>query len=137
MFKHGPNLQDAELTKSAALPNGANTTTTDPIRLHTGAKNTAFVAQCEARISAPALGATPLPDTQTITYSLEHSDSESSGYSTISGTIVQTGAGGAGADANELRIGLPTDVKQYVRAKAVKTGAANASGSSFTLDLLF
>lgn len=133
----GYNVKDAELQQSESLPNGANTTTTDPIQLHSGAAKSAFLAECALLLSAPALGATPLPDGQTVTYSIEHSDTIDSGYTAVSPSVVQTGAGGAGAAAATLRICPPDDVKKFVRGKAVKTGAGNASASTFTLELLF
>jgi len=133
------NLKDKELRETLTLPNGAATTNSDPIQLHDqdDALKT-FVANCELRLKVPALGATPLPDGQTITYSIQQSDTaDFASADTISGGVVQTGAGGAGAAATEIRIRPPTNVKKYVRARAVKTGAANASTAAATFEVLF
>ena len=51
--------------------------------------------------------------------------------------ITQTGAGGAGAAAATATVKVPVDVEPHIRLKMVKTGAADASGASGTLELLF
>jgi hypothetical protein len=134
----GFQIQDAALERSLTLPNGANTTNSTGIDLEHG-DDGEFLADAEVLINAPALTTGQLGDTQTITYSLRHSDAaDFSGDSELLGNlIVQTGAGGAGAAAAEKRVRLPSDVKRYVRARAVKTGASNASTASATAKLVF
>lgn len=134
----GYNLRDALLRQTKALPDGAATTTSDPIELHPGAHNSAFLANSELLLTIPALATALLPDTQTVTYTLEASNDPefNSGVDVISPAVVQTGAAGAGAAGTTLRVRPPTNVKRYVRAKAVKTGAANASAASMTVELL-
>lgn len=128
---------DANQTKSLTLPNGAATTVTTGFDTMNSAKGS-FQADTEVEVEAPALGATPLPDGQTITYQIFHDTAAAFGSETLLATLgVQTGAGGAGAAGVTLRIRLPTTVNRYVRAKAVKTGAANASGSAATVRLRF
>lgn len=131
-------IEDAALKRTFALPNGAATTNSTGIDLESNPGGS-FVADTEVVINAPALTTTEIGDTQTITYSLRHSDAaDFSGDSELlGGLIVQTGAGGAGAAAAEKRVRLPSDVKRYVRLRAVKTGASNASTASATAKLVF
>lgn len=130
-------LGDAKMKASLGLPDGANTTVSDGFDTQNSSRGT-FQADAELVIAAPALGATPLPDGQTITYHVFHDTAVGFGSETLLATLgVQTGAGGAGAAAAEFRLRLPTNVKRYVRAKAVKTGAANASASSAEVRLRF
>lgn len=131
-------VEDKQLQRTLALPNGANTTNGTGFDLEHGALG-GFFADAEIVINAPALTTGELGDTQTITYSLRHSDAaDFSGDSELLGNlIVQTGAGGAGAAAAEKRVRLPSNVKRYVRARAVKTGASNASTANATTKMVF
>lgn len=131
-------LKDNALKKTKALPTGASTVSGDGFDLGHGSRGD-FVANCELQIEAPALTTSELPDTQTIIYHVYHSDnSDFSGESLLYGNIItQTGAGGAGAAADTKQCRLPVDVKRYVRVKATKTGAANASTKSMTTRLVF
>jgi hypothetical protein len=138
MLGMGYLLTDTLTRVTKALPNGANTITTDGIDLGHGTRGD-FLANCELKVTVPALSTTELPDTQTVTYSVEHDDAANFGtVSTLFASIaVQTGAGGAGAAGSTPTFRLPVDVKRYIRVKAVKTGAANASTSSVVAELVF
>lgn len=128
---------DANQTKSLTLPNGAATTVTTGFDTMNSAKGS-FQADAEIEVQAPVLGATPLPNTQTITYQLFHDTAVGFGSETLLAELgVQTGAGGVGAAAANYRIRLPTTVKRYVRAKAVKVGASDASGSAAVVRMYF
>lgn len=131
-------IKDATTTKSAALPNGAATTATAAVQVQGSSSLRDFVASVELKLTIPALTTTELGDTQTITYTIETSDDSAfgSGNVTISLSTVQTGAGGAGATGTTVLVKPNSALKSYVRAKAVKTGASNASTSSMTLDIL-
>jgi len=132
----GYNVRDAALKKVSALPNGAVTTTTTGIDTENGTFGDC-VAEVEALLSVPALTTGELPDAQTITYTIEHDTDAAFGTAVkLFDTFVQTGAGGAGAAANSFRTKLPTSVKRHIRAKAVKTGASNASTKSMTIEVL-
>lgn len=126
--------QDAELSKAVALPNGAATTNSAGINLQSGGD---LYADCEVIISAPALNATLLPNTQTVTYSLRQSPNAdlSSDSVLAADQILQTGADGAGDVAKAKRFRLPTDVQQYIFLRCVKTGAADATGASAELSI--
>ncbi|ADG67952.1 hypothetical protein Plim_2125 [Planctopirus limnophila DSM 3776] len=132
-----PNLKDAALQKSFALPNGAASTVSAAILVN--AVGYEFTANTELLIEAPALTTARLPDTQTVSYALEQSVDEAfTSPVPLHGTLfTQTGADGAGALAASDRVRLPSDVLPWVRLKATKTGAANASGASATLSLVF
>jgi len=134
----GFNRRDAALKVTKALPGSATTVYSDPIKIGHAAKGD-FLAECEVLISAPALNATRLPDTQTVTYFLQCDDNLA--FASAAGVggvlITQTGAGGTGAAAATKRIRLPTDVEGYIRLGMTKTGAADASGVSGTLEMLF
>jgi hypothetical protein len=131
-----PLLQrDELLTKINALPNGAAGVNGSSIDLRVVSGD--FWSQLEAVLEAPALTTGQLPDTQTITYKIEHSDDNATFSTLFASVIVQTGAGGAGAAANSFRTKLPAAVKRYVRAVATKTGAADSSAKSSTFYLVF
>lgn len=131
-------VKDALVKKTAALPNGAATTTTAVIDLGHGSYGDLH-ANFELLIQAPACTTGQLGDGQTLVYTIEHdTDSAMGSAASIYGTLItQTGAGGAGAAAAEKKVRLPSDVNRYVRLKCVKTGASNASGVSMTLQPLF
>ena len=129
-------LVDKSLQQTKALPNGAATISSDGFQIHDGPIGGSFQANVEFVVTIPALTVTELADTQTITYTIEHDDASNFGSAAaISTSVVQTGAGGAGAAATSLRLRPNTAVKKYVRAKAVKTGASNASTSSLTFEV--
>lgn len=129
---------DKLLTFTAALPNGAASTTSTAIDLETVAPANDLLAHVEFEVQAPALTTGQLGDTQTITYIVETSaTSDFSSITTLIASLaVQTGAGGAGAVAVTKRFQLPTDCQRFVRIKATKTGASNASTASLTFRLL-
>jgi hypothetical protein len=133
------NLEDALLTQEKALPNGAASTYSDPIDLGASSARASFEADTELVIRAPELATAKLPDGQTITYDVEQAEDEAFTVpaTLFDNVIVQTGAGAAGAAASEVRRRLPSDVKQYVRLKATKTGAADASAAAASIRLVF
>jgi len=137
------NLRDAQMIKSDVLPAAASTTK-NGTAIDLGdalTANGARLALCELLLSAPALTTTILPDTKTMTYSIEACAASDfgSGVVTLAGScIVQTGAGTAGAAAATFRAKLPTDCPRYIRAKAVSgANTTDASALSMKLELLF
>lgn len=132
------NLKDAAVKQTKALPNGAASTTSDAIDLgHSTAGD--FVADVEFKVSAPALGATPMPDAKTMKYSIVHSHNSdlSSPATLMTDIIVQTGAGGVGCAAADVTVRLPVDVRRYIGVKATGSGSGDASASSVTIEGLF
>lgn len=138
MTLHTFQLADKSLKVTKALPDGATNVTSDGIQVKSSTDGK-LLAPCELLIEAPALATAALPDTKKIVYDIEHADaSDFSGVATLQAAVLtQTGAGGAGDDAAEVRFRLPTDVKKYVRVKATNDGSGDASGSSLTASLLF
>jgi hypothetical protein len=130
-------LRDKSLIFTNALPNGAAATTSTVIDLESTPPGD-FLAPIEFELTVPALTTTQLGDTQTITYSVEMSATSGFGSTTVLyGSIgVQTGAGGAGDVALTRRFRLPTNVLRYVRVRATKTGASNASTASMIVSVL-
>lgn len=128
--------RDATLSRTVALPNGANTTTSGSIDLDITTRSD-FVADAELRISSPALNGTELPNGETITYQVFHDTQSNFATETLLANVgTVTGSGGTGAAAQEFRVRPPTNAKRYVRLKCVKTGTGNASAKSATIDLL-
>jgi hypothetical protein len=128
--------KDEELVQPITLPNGAATTNSLGIDLGNSSRGD-FVADCELVVNAPELTTGELGDTQTITYSVRHDDNAdfSTDEALFNSVIVQTGAGGVGDGAEEKRLRLPTNVKRYIRLRAVKTGATNASTAAGEMSL--
>lgn len=131
---------DPSVTQSKALPSsGGTSTSTDGIDVGNSSVGD-FVAGCELLITAPALATGELPDGETITYKVEHdTDSAFGTVETLYDTVlVQTGAGGAGAAADTVRVRLPSDVKTHVRVTATSSATAgDCSGESVTAQLVF
>lgn len=134
-----PNVKDAELIETKALPNGAASIYSDPIDLGALSAAGARLHSGELLLSAPALATADLGDAATMTYDLQMDNDSAFGSPTtlIAGIIVQTGAGGAGAAAASARFRVPTNCERYVRAKATNSAAGDASDKSLTLSLVF
>lgn len=135
-----PNLKDALVKNTRALPASASSSVTSTgIDLMNG-PNGQFLANADVRVAAPAVNATMAPDTRTFTYDIVHSVNAdlSSPATLFSGLIVQTGASSAGAAAAEIRVRLPTNVRRYIGLK-ITSGAStgDASAVSATLELCF
>ena len=137
------NLQDTALSVSVALPAASGTAHTSAIDLtenvnqYVGISNTAdFLAQAEAIVTIPALTTTQLPDADTFTYTLEHSASSGSGYSTLA-SWTQTGAGGAGDAGSTKRFRFAENVSRYTRLTIVSGSGTAATAASGKLTLVF
>lgn len=133
-------VKDATLIQTAALPNGATTTVITGFDLgHDPTKIGRLLAEMEILIESPALTVGELPNGETITFSVETDDNSgfSSALKIYDALFVQTGAGGVGDVAKSARFRLPSTVERFVRVKATKTGAGNASTKSMTVSQLF
>jgi len=132
------SIRDATLTASIALPAADGSVYTASFDLGAAPANRDFEAAVEALITAPALGATPLPNDDTMTYKLQHSTDDSTFSTLYDAVLVQLGAGGVGAAAATARAKLPSDCYRYIRLAATGAGTiGDCSGSSCTLELLF
>jgi len=129
---------DNLFSKTKALPAAASTAVySDSMDLMNGPNGT--LGQVDLVLTAPALTATELPNTRTLTFALQDSADDSSfadvaGYEQI---CYQVGAGSAVA-AESPRITLPSTVRRYIRVRAT-TGAStgNCSGKSLVAALKF
>jgi hypothetical protein len=91
------------------------------------------------QVLAPALSTTILPDTRTMTYTIQDS-ADNSSFAAI-GTLaaqVQTGASSAGAAAATYTFKLPPNTRRYIRL-SIASGASttDASATSATTQLVF
>lgn len=126
-------MRDADLVKTKALPAAASTSVvTDGIDIGPNASFRAVrdVDRMEMSLEVPALSAVILPDTKTCTLTIESDTDPNFGSPTTLGTLVLTGAGGAGApNGGELRVTPTRTGEQYVRGK-VAFGANTTDGSA-------
>lgn len=136
-----PNVRDANIGTSDALPNGATHIHTTAIDLGTSSRAAFDGGQkVELLIEAPALTTGQLGDGNTMTYEVYHDTDSAFGteVSVYGGpNLTQTGAAGAGAAATRKRVALPTDVKRYVRVKVTNSAAGNASTVKVAVNLVF
>jgi hypothetical protein len=135
-----PNqIQDADLIKSAALPNGAKTTQTEAIDLGDRSARGDFLANVEFLADAPAIPVAALADAATMKYKVETDEDAAFGSAKtlVADLIVQTGAGGAGAAAASARFRVPSNVERYVRLAATNSAAGDASALNMSLKALF
>lgn len=134
-------VRDSSLKSTRALPNGAATVNSATgIDLgHLNTKGGRLLAEIEFLLTYPTVTTSQLADTTTITYSIITSASSDMSSPTVlmPGIAVQTGASSAGATGGTYRFRLPTDCQRYVGLRAVKTGAADASAATATLEMLF
>ncbi len=129
------NIKDRDLLKTIALPAGASSNVvTDG--LDTG-ERTAFgsaPSEVEMVLTVPALSTTILPDTRTATLTIEESATADFSSTTTLGTLVLTGASGAGApNGGELRLPLSPHQLRYVRGK-VAFGASTTTGAALSAE---
>jgi len=132
-------LKDANLIKTAVLPNGAAATQTTGFDTGVQSGHGDFLARCELLIAAPALVVGDLADGATMTYSVESDNDVAFGSPKIVAdkVLIQTGAGGAGAAAASARFRLAENTERYLRVKATNSGAGDASDKSMTVSLCF
>lgn len=131
-------IRDNELNVSAAMPNAANTVSTNIVDL--GATTPyptteAFQAQV---YSSTATGA----NNKNITFVLQHSDDTNvSNFANIGGlssVLVVTDDDGGGYPAGSAVVQLPPGVKRHIRAQATgEANGGNAANGAFGLRLLF
>jgi hypothetical protein len=133
-------VKDASHINAKALPAAAGSVNSDGHDLGAGSIRTVQDAELELLIESPALTTTELPDTETLTYKVQHDTaSDFSGAATLmDAVLVQTGAGAAGAVAANARVKLPSDCNRYIRVVATgSTSIGDCSGKSLTESLVF
>lgn len=131
------NLRDVLLKVTKALP--ASTTAAVSTGIDTqNSANGDFVAEVEFLLSAPVLTTGELPDTKTMTYTIEHDTDSAFGTVATLLTVPTVQTGSTGAAAFTYRFVPPSTCKRYVRAKVTPSasGTGDASGKSMTLEVL-
>jgi hypothetical protein len=137
---YSPARNDAALSPAAiALPAGSSTTVNSAsIDLNAV---TPFLAEMELELvtSSATLNSTALPNSETLTYTIEESTDDSTFTAVhVLSEATMTGAGGAGDTANTVYTRLPSDVSRYVRVSVVSSGSAgDCSAATMTLKALF
>lgn len=133
-------VRDANFIKTNAMPAAASTTV-NGTAIDLGnelSQNGARLALCELLLTMPALTTTMVPDTKTITYTIQMDSDSAFGSATDLWSEIKTGAGGAGVAVDTKRLKLPSNCERYVRAKAVSgADVTDSSAVSMTLELLF
>ena len=127
-------LKDAELIRTVALPAAAATATTEPFNL---IQKPPHECHFEVELSLPALPS--LADTKKATVTLEDSE-DGITFAAIAAlaSLEVTGGGGAGASTVTRKVRLPSDVRQYIRAKvALEAAGGNNTAKSLTMALVF
>lgn len=127
-------LKDAELIRSVALPAAGETAVTTAFNL---TQVPPHECHFEVELSLPALPS--LADTKKAVVTLEDSE-DGTTFAAIGAlaTLEVTGAGGAGAAAVTRKVRLPSDVRQYVRAKAaVDAAGGDNTAKSLSVALVF
>ena len=122
-------IQDANFAPaSLTLPAAASTTVTT-----TGfdfGTNTTFPESIEFRIVVPALSAVIVPDTKTVTVTVETSTTSNfAAIDEVLFTQTLTGAGGVGVAALDRRVKPPSNCAEFVRLK-IAFGALTTDGSA-------
>ena len=127
-------LKDAELINTVALPAAAATATTEPFNL---IQKPPHECHFEVELTLPALPS--LADTKKATVTLEES-ADGITFTAIAAlaSLEVIGAGGAGAATITRKVRLPSDVRQYIRAKvAVEAAGGNNTAKLLTMALVF
>ena len=134
------NLKDAELIKAIALPATAGSVVTEAIDLGEAGAKDQFRADAEFEIVLPALGATPLPNGETMIAKVQTDDDSAFGSPTdiIPAALTLTGAGGVGDAEDTYRFRVPAGVERYIRIHVTgSTTIGDCSGSDATLQMVF
>ena len=127
-------LKDAELIRTVALPAAGATATTDAFNL---LQKPPHENHFEVELALPSLPS--LADTKKATVTLEDSE-DGTTFATIAAlaSLEVAGAGGAGASTITRKVRLPSDVRQYIRAKVdVEADGGDNTAKSLAMALVF
>jgi len=133
IVSHARNRRDADLEAAIALPASAATVNSASIDLGAG---DVHVSGAEIDIVAPVLATGELGDADTMIYDLQTSADDVTFTDLYSAVITQTGAGGAGAAAADVRVGIHSECKRYVRVQVTNSASGDASGVNGEIRLL-
>lgn len=137
----GPELRDANLTQTDALP------TADTSSYNTGMDLDALTfkgirpTEIELRISHPDLTTTHLPDADTLTFDVVSDTAlpiDGSSSVVAAAILVSTGTGAAGANPSFARYRIPSNFPRYIGIKATSAGGTgDISAIDMTTELVF
>lgn len=130
------NVKDAgQYQTDATMPTADATVYSQDFNLGAGAYKGEHY---EFIVKLPSVTVTHLPDADTLTVSICAGAAAAPTTAILPSIHVVTGAGGAGAAASEIRVRLPSDCPQYVRARVVAAGGTgDMSALDFEAGLLF
>lgn len=126
------NIQDKTFIVTRALPTADGTVTSSDIDLGADAYKTETV---ELEITVPALNATQLPNSDTITMTVQ---AGAAATPTTLLFVLPIITGSTGYAGGTFRYRLPSNVARYLNVKFVAAGGTgDISASSATIKLLF
>jgi hypothetical protein len=131
-FEFNRNIQDKNYTSTVAIAQaGANTAAFDLEQVVGG-----DIERVVFSLSAPT--AANISDTKVVTYALQDS-ADGSSWAAVDPAIstTQTGAGGTGIAAKEVRFRVPANTRRYVRIAQTMTASAGTVTGSMVAKLLF
>jgi hypothetical protein len=127
-------LRDADLLETKALPAAASTSiNTDPIDTGVRTARACPADNLGVCLTVPALSAVIIPDTRTMTLTIQASDDPAFATSETLRSKTFTSAGG-GLAASRIDAQLPEDCPRYVRG-VVAFGASTTTGAAFNAEL--
>ncbi len=125
-------VKDADLIQNRKLPASDETVRSEAIELKGNADEDFLKNEMQLLISAPAIEVANLADDEEMIYAVEQSDDKAT-WTGLAVSQKQIGADGAGADAVEFVIAIPSNVQRYVRL--VVTASANHDTSALNAEL--
>ena len=129
-------LKDSDLTVAIALPNAANTVTTNVIDL---GSNTPFPVTEGFHVKLSTSTATGA-NNKNINIRLAHSNESNANFTNITelGLFQVVDSNGAGFSAGSMTVQLPPKVKRYIRGTALgEANGGNAANGTLTVELMF
>ena len=130
---HARNRRDADLEAAIALPDGAGTVNSASIDLGAG---DVHISGAEIDIHGPVLAFANFGNGDTMVYDLQTSTDDDTFTDLYSAVLTQTGAGGVGAAAADVRVGVGSEMARYLRVQITLTGTGNNSGVNGEIRLL-
>jgi len=131
-FEFNRNIQDKNYTSTVAIAQGGANTASFDLEQAVGGD----IEKVVFSLSAPT--AALISDTKVVTYALQDS-ADGSSWAAVDPAIstTQTGSGGAGIVAKEVRFRLPANTRRYVRIAQTMTSSAGTVTGNMVAKLLF
>jgi hypothetical protein len=126
--------RDGLLELSVACPNGAATTRSSRLTLSQTPRGI-VTGDHELVVTIPAAPVGALANGDTLTYRLESYVNDADSSPVVLNSWVQTGAGGAGAAAQNIRMRLPLRIEGQIALAVINSGAGNASALVARMEL--